>query len=187
MLGDILTGCYLPGAFKAEIRIDTETGAYEVSYNGELIDSGLLQKLADGALDAEDESEKVAAAARELGRDSAFSSIEYQGGGVFAVRYARKGNIHRHRHTTFVSQNSRIVSISYIKDDAIIKVLGGAVPKSYHKQLLAIGYSVRGELRVSTSGAVNDHNASQVLPGPETTYIWLFHNIDDPPARLIIG
>ena len=149
--------------------------------------SGLLQKLADGDLDAEDEAEKVAAVERDLGRDSAFNRIEYRGGGVFAVRYARRENIHRHRHTTFVSQNSRVVSVSYIEDEKTIKVLGGAVPKSYHEQLLAIGYSVRGELRVVTNGAVIDHNATQVLREPETTYIWIFRSIKDPPARLIIG
>ena len=182
-----LAGCYLPGEFAAEIRIDAESGAYEVRYEGELIDSGILQKLADGALEADDEAEKVAAAERDLGRDRAFSDIEYGGGGVFAVRYARRGNIHRHRHTTFVSQNSRIVSISYIEDEDTIKVLGGAVPKSYHQQLLAIGYGVRGELRVVTDGAVIDHNATQVLREPETTYIWIFRRIDDPPARLILG
>ena len=126
----VLAGCYLPGEFAAEIRIDADTGAYEVRYEGELIDSGLLQKLADGTLDAEVEAEKVAAVERDLGRDSALSRIEYRSGGVFAVRYARRGNIHRHRHTTFVSQNSRVVSISYIEDEETIKVLGGAVPKS---------------------------------------------------------
>ncbi len=74
-----------------------------VRYDGELIDSGLLQKLAEGSLGADEESEKAGAAARDLGRDSAFRSIEYRGGGVFDVLYARRGNIHRHRHTTFVS------------------------------------------------------------------------------------
>ena len=182
-----LAGCYLPGEFIAEIRIDAGSGAYEVRYDGELIDSGLLQKLADGALDAEDESDKVGAVERDLGRDRAFSAIAYRGGGVFAVRYARRGNIRRHRHTTFVSQNSRIVSISYIADEDTIKVLGGAVPKSYHEQLLAIGYGVRGELRVVTNVAVSDHNATQVVREPETTYIWIFRSIKDPPARLIIG
>ncbi len=66
-------------------------------------------------------------------------------------------------------------------------MLGGAVPKSYHEQLLAIGYRVRGELRVVTNGAVSDHNATQVVRDAETTYVWIFRNIDDPPARLIIG
>ena len=36
----MLAGCYLPGEFAAEIRIDADTGAYEVRYEGELIDSG---------------------------------------------------------------------------------------------------------------------------------------------------
>jgi hypothetical protein len=183
----MLAGCYLPGTFTAEIRIDAGSGAYELRYDGELLDSGLLQKLAEGSLDADEESEKAAAASRDLGRDSAFSSIEYRGAGVFDVLYARRGNIRRHRHTTVVSQNSRVVSISFIEDDNVIEVLGGAVPKSYHEQLLAIGYRVRGELRVVTNGAVSDHNANQVLNDPEPTYIWIFRNIDDPPARLIIG
>jgi hypothetical protein len=182
-----VAGCYVPGEFTAKIRIDAETGAYTLAYDGELIDSGLLQKLAEGALDADDEADKVAAATRDLARDRGFTGIEYRGGGVFAVRYARQGNIHQHRYSTFVSQNSRIVSISYIADDEIIKVLGGAVPSSYHEQLLAIDYGVRGELRVVTSGAVIDHNATKVLGGPETTYIWIFRSIDDRPARLIIG
>ena len=186
VLAFVLTGCYLPGEFTAEVRIDRASGEYELRYVGEFIDSGLLQKLAEGALDADEESEKVAAVKRDLRRDRAFSSIEYRGGGVFDVRYAWRGNIFRHRQFTFVRPNSRIVTISYVEEEDTIKVLGGAVPISYHEQLLALGYRVRGELRVITDGAVSDHNATQVLSEPETSYIWIFRSIDDPPARLII-
>ena len=187
VLAVALAGCYLPGEFTAEGRIDRASGEYELRYVGEFIDSGILQKLAAGTLDADEEAEKVANVERDLRRDRAFTSIEYRGGGVFDVRYAWRGNIFRHRQFTFIRPNSRIVTISYVEEEDTIKVLGGAVPSNYHEQLTAIGYSVRGELRVITNGDVIDHNATQVAREPETSYIWIFRSIADPPARLIIG
>ena len=82
-----------------------------------------------------------------------------------------------------------------LRQDSVVKesLTTAADGKNYRTKLynldliLAIGYRVRGELRVVTNGPVRDHNANQVLSDPEPTYIWIFRNIDDPPARLIIG
>ena len=182
----VLSSCYLPAEFRSDIHI-SRNGEYRISYHGNLVHAGLLSTLADGELDTDDEAEKVAAIERDLARDPAFAKVKYLGRATFAVTYDRRGNIYHHRYFTFVRQNSLILSIAYVEDNAEITVAGGAVPSSHHQQLTELGYQVRGELRITTDMDVKDHNATEVIRDEATTYLWLFRDVADAPARFVIG
>ena len=62
----LLTGCYLPLDFEADINID-ETGRFAVRYKGDIIAVTLLSKISNGKVEGASEIKKQAAIYRPIG------------------------------------------------------------------------------------------------------------------------
>ncbi|MCK5547110.1 MAG: hypothetical protein KAI27_07030, partial [Rhodospirillaceae bacterium] len=63
----VLTSCYLPQRFDAEIEIDA-AGYYSMIFDGYIVDVGLYEGLLNGSISEEQEAEKVAVLMRDLSR-----------------------------------------------------------------------------------------------------------------------
>jgi hypothetical protein len=182
-----LGGCYLPSNFKAEIVINRE-GDFRMSYVREFSDLTILTKLAADDLTVEEEDERVETLFRDLSRDPSFTKIVYIGNAVFEVTYDARGNIYFDKTLTFVRTSDRIVTLAYVEKTKEITMRGGTVPINFRDRLLALGYDMNGELRLTTDAEVIEHNATEVTGDDEQkTYLWVIQNMDDPPPKLIIA
>ena len=76
LLAALLTGCYLPIKFDAEIEI-TRSGYYTVIFDGYLVSVPLYAGLRDGSITPLDENEKVANTLKDFKRDSAVQEVKY--------------------------------------------------------------------------------------------------------------
>ena len=180
----VLGGCYLPSNFKAEIVINRE-GDFRMSYVGEFSDSTILTKLAADDLTVEEEDERVETLFRDLSRDPSFTQIVYIGNAVFEVTYDARGNIYFDKTLTFVRTSDRIVTLAYVEKTKEITMRGGTVPINFRDRLLALGYDMNGELRLTTDAEVIDHNATEGTGDDEQkTYLWVIQSMNDPPPNL---
>ncbi len=181
----LLSACYLPTQFTADIRID-RTGAYSVDYVGRIANAPLLGALQTSSLSPDEERERVDSVVADLRRDSGFSDVQYVGGGVFEVSYHRTGNLDSQPAVTFVRNDSRILTITYLKDAGTVTVTGGTVPLAAQDRVRALNIDIRGVFRVHTDLAVRTHNATSVTQGPTSTYAWVIAGFDGPAPKLVI-
>ena len=183
-----LCGCYLPTKFTAEIAI-TEDGDYTLNFAGTLAASGVAPGLSIGTPTPAQLTERIESARRDLIRDSGMQDIRYLGNGVYQVDYRRTGNIRAEKTLSFVRTDSKILTISYIKTNGDIVIRGATVPSSQRGWIRDAGFTVVGELRVTTSGKVKDHNATAVIDRDNgvKTYVWIIDGLDAPAPKLTLG
>jgi hypothetical protein len=181
----ILTGCYLPLDFEADINMDAQ-GNYAVRYKGDIIAVTLLSKISKGKVEGDKEIRKQAAIyQRDLKRDKGFKSVEHKKFARFTTVYERKGNIRQEKSFDFVRSNSRFFAIQRRKD-GLIELLGDKPPKKHVDGLIARGIDTRGVLRVWTKAKVVHHNAHQVRQGSPAVYQWNIQSMRDPLPSLIL-
>ena len=181
----ILTGCYLPLDFEADINMDAQ-GNYAVRYKGDIIAVTLLSKISKGKVEGDSEIKKQAAIyQRDLMRDKGFKSVEHKKFARFGTVYERKGNIRKDKSFDFVRSNSRFFAIQQRKD-GLIELLGDKPPKKHVDGLIDRGIDTRGVLRVWTVAKVVHHNAHQVRQGSPTVYQWNIKSMRDPLPSLIL-
>lgn len=180
----VLTGCYLPDKFRAEIRI-SRSGAFAVTYEGELVYAPLYADLVQGKLSPQEAPEKIAVAERDLRRDSGFKSVESLGNGRFSVSYEGMGAVGGRGFFTFIRRNADILSIKS-RDGAMV-IRANALSAVDGQRLMQLGLGMTGEFRVTTDAPVREHNAAAVRSyAGYQIYIWQIENPLSPSPRIVL-
>ena len=185
----VLSGCYLPTRFLAEINIQ-RNGDYTLTYDGVVWSSNLVPGLITGDPTPEEIAQRIEGVHLDLGRDSSFREIEYLSDGAFQVYFEKSDNIFERRGVTFIRTDSRFFTMSYVRETGQITVRGSVIPSNQRETLAAVGYAMTGELRVTTDARVIEHNADGVVSaedGGGLTYIWVIRGVDVIAPLLIIG
>lgn len=178
-----LGGCYLPSAFKADLRI-TPGGDYNFRYEGLLVHLPLLENLSGEALPEDEIERRIAAVAQDLGRDRGFEEITYLDRATFRVRYKRVGNILRERSYAFVRAGARILAIER-RADGTVRVYADKPNIELAKRIEASGFRMRGRLRIQTEAPVARHNAQQIVQAAAPVYVWQVDDLDQPSPSLV--
>ncbi len=104
----VLTGCYMPIRFDAEIDV-SRGGYYEFFFDGYLAKVQLYQGLKDGEINREEERAQVKIIEQDFTRDSATKEFEYFKQGHFKVNYQRSGDLLKTKTMTFFRRNEYIL------------------------------------------------------------------------------
>ena len=183
LLAALLTGCYLPIKFDAEIEI-TRSGYYTVIFDGYLVSVPLYAGLRDGSITPLDENEKVANTLKDFKRDSAVQEVKYFKQGRFKVNWRRKGDLLRARMVTFLRRNELMITIKYVKETGLITIQANPIAKSTAQRLLDNGLNMQGQLRVKTDLRVVNHNATRVVQRTSPLYLWDIKSILDSSPKI---
>lgn len=186
----LLTGCYMPIRFDAEIDI-SRGGYYEFFFDGYLAKVQLYQGLKNGEINREEERAQVKIIEQDFTRDSATKEFEYFKQGHFKVNYQRSGDLLKTKTMTFFRRNEYILGISYNSNTRQISMLGKSLKRDIKDRLRASGLDSSGELRLFTDGDVVSHNATTVRPFPSKgpaykLYTWKIQNLLAPTPSLKI-
>lgn len=186
----VLTGCYMPIRFDAEIDI-SRGGYYEFFFDGYLAKVQLYQGLKDGEINREEERAQVKIIEQDFTRDSATKEFEYFKQGHFKVNYQRSGDLLKTKTMTFFRRNEYILGIAYNSETRQISMLGKSLKRDIKDRLRASGLDMSGELRIFTDGDVVSHNATTVKPFPSKgsgykLYTWKIQNLLAPTPALKI-
>lgn len=181
-------GCYLPTKFKAEINI-SDNGDYTMNFSGTLAAPGIAPGLTFDHPDAATLAERVENVRRDLIRDPGFQDLRYLGGGIYQIDYRRAGNVRTEKTVTFVRTDSKILTIAFVKTSGEIQVRGVTIPSAQRKWILDAGLNMIGELRITTTSAVKNHNATTVIDGDKgaKTYVWVINGVDAKAPSFTLG
>ncbi len=180
----VLSGCYMPIRFDAEIDINRR-GEYSFIFDGYLAKVELYQDIKDGKISREEELKQVSLIKDDFERDSAVSDFKYYEKAHFHINYDRSGNLIKAKTMTFFRRNEYILGISYNKNTGQISMLGKSLASDIKARLRASGLDTSGELRIFSNGIVVSHNATTVKPfekrGPGyKLYTWKIANLLSP-------
>lgn len=190
LLGAVLSGCYLPLRFDAEIEL-SRRGYYDIIFDGYLVWVPFFDELRKGELSEEMERKKTKLIIRDLTRDSSTKEVKYFKNGVFKVNWQKSGDLFRSPMITFVRRNAPLFSISYVKKKGLVTLRGTMVGKSNAERLIEMGLGIDGELRVKTDGRVIDHNATkerEITEGgrTKTLYVWKIKSLFERAPELVM-
>lgn len=186
----IVTGCYMPLRFDAEISIDRE-GYYSMIFDGYMTRTELFREIKQGKLTKPEIAKRIAVIREDLTRDPSVTQFKYYRDGVFKVHWARKGDLLAERDVTFVRRNERILDLSYNHNTGQITLLGKSLDRDVKNRLRAAGLDTSGQIRVFSNAHVTEENASYVKPAPQKgpgwkLYVWNIKNLLAPTPSLII-
>lgn len=183
----LLTGCYFPGSFDAEIEI-SRNGLYKMSFDGYIVELNHYRDLASGKIKPGDkrDKERQETVLRDFNRDSRTKSSSYYQQGAYQVNWSMGGDLLKTTQIMFLRRNSNMFSIIYDKDEFTMTVRGKFVSKKDKDRLEALGITMQGVLRIKTDARVLSHNANLVTKqGPVTIYGWRINNLRDPAPKLV--
>ncbi len=186
LLLPILSGCYLPARFDAEIEL-SRTGFYSLEFQGYMAEIGLYRAIKDKKLNAEEEAEKVEILKRDFTRDKSVKEFSYFKDGHFKVHYLKKGDITKTGMVTFVRRNENILSITSSPKTGTITIRGKYLKKNDIQRIIDMGLWMEGEVRVKTDAKVLNHNATTVTKGEgrrEQIFTWNINNPYAPAPKL---
>lgn len=167
----VLSACYLPDEFKAEVRV-AATGEYVLTYDGVLTWVPLYDDILSGRLRGAEAEQKILEMENDLRRDHSFRAVRSLGQGRYRVTYERTGQLDDSEMVTFVRRNANILSIKSLKSGTIT-VAAASVAPAKARELKHLGLPMRGLLRVTTALPVTQHNANKVgKSGAFSTYDW---------------
>ena len=183
----LLTGCYLPARFAAEIEI-SRNGFYKMDFEGFVVEAYFYRDLQDGKLTQKQVNDKIEAILGDFERDGATKDASYFGQGAFKVKWVKSGDLLRSRMVTFVRRNEEMLSLTYLKDKGVIRVRGRALSKEQKDRLAQMGLNMQGELKVTTDAEVIDHNATKVEKnGGVGVYTWTIQSIFDKTPQMVLA
>ena len=181
----ILAACYLPDAFKSEIRVGSN-GDYSLSFYGDLIWAPLFRDIEKGNIKPEEIAGKIEEIRKDLARDSSFKSVESAGQGRFHVTYERQGHLQPTDLVTFVRRNAIIIQLKATADGKVA-LDGATIKPSEANQAVQMGLSLQGEFRLVTDAQVLSHNASKtILYQGYPVYIWTIGGPFSPAPHLVM-
>ncbi len=182
----LLSGCYLPVKFDAEIEI-TRRGYYEMEVDGFFARLPIHAGIRDGSLDVFAQREKVDQVLADLARDGNVVEHAHHGKGIFRIRYKRRGDLLVDRMVTFLRRNETMLSLAYSKRKKNITVRGTYVSPDNAERLREMGLTMQGELRVRTDARAIDHNADRLVERDGmTVYVWNIDGFRRPAPKLVI-
>jgi hypothetical protein len=183
--GVILAACYLPTAFKSEVRVGS-TGDYSISFYGDLIWAPLYRDIQRGTVPADEIPKKIEEIRQDLVRDPAFKTVESMGQGRFHVTYQREGHLAPTDLVTFVRRNAIIIQL-HATPDGRVSLDGAAIKPTDANEATAMGLSLQGEFRLITDAQVLSHNANKTtLYQGYPVYIWTIENAFSPAPHLVM-
>ncbi len=174
-----LAACYLPNAFKAEVRLGKD-GSFALSYYGELVWAPLYRDIQNGKYSSEEIPKQIELIHKDLARDSNFKKVESLGQGRFKVEYEREGRLGTSQEVTFVRRNAIIILMKATADGKV-SINSAAIKPADAKTIADMGLAMKGQFRIVTDGLVKDQNATRVEPYKSIyqLYIW---DVDGPFA-----
>jgi hypothetical protein len=180
----LLSSCYIPDKFKAELRL-SRFGDYSLSFDGDLLHVPTLHEYARGNIKPDDEAERLENIRRDLVRDVAFKEIVPKGKGRFGVRYEREGRLGKVQLVALIRRDARLLSLKSHENGAI--VVAASSPKPSDAQRMSqMNVSIQGEFRLTTDANILEHNAAEVRPfGRYNVYIWKIENTFSPVPRFL--
>lgn len=183
----LLTACYLPDRYQAEIRL-TSDGGFGVTYIGQLTYAPLFGQIARGQITEDKARENDRMILEQLKRDPAFKEVSPLGRGRYQVRFEREGKFGgAMQMVNFATRNQAIFRIR-TTEDGLVQVNGSGQGQLYAARFEEIGLGMQGLIRVVTDAEVLEHNATFVrasaTPG-FTQYDWRIRNFRDPPPKFI--
>lgn len=186
LLAFVLTGCFLPARFDAEIEI-SRNGFYKMEFEGFIVEVLMYRELRDKKLDADAERKKADNFLANIRRSKATKEASYFRQGAFKVKWARSGDLLRTPMVNFYRRGEDMLSIRYRKDTGEISVSGKSISKTNRARVSELGIGMEGELRVKTDARVLTHNATSVATaGGVTTYTWKIETIFAPTPRMTL-
>ncbi|MBN2751851.1 MAG: hypothetical protein JXQ84_04005 [Rhodospirillaceae bacterium] len=176
MAAPILSSCYIPDQFRAEIRI-ARNGDFSITYDGILTWAQLYMDIRTGKVKGPEIQEKIEAIRRDLKRDTQFTDVRSLGAGQFAVKYRRTGNLAANSGLiTFIRRNERIIDIDSRVNGRVSVVAQTPNPDKL-EPLAEAGLFVRGSLRVmSNMRVIGKPDAAAIYEDTEsgwTVYDWV--------------
>ncbi|MEQ8664235.1 MAG: hypothetical protein RIC16_00785 [Rhodospirillales bacterium] len=187
----LLTGCYLPARYDAEIEI-TREGYYSMIFDGYLVKLPFYDDLRKGGMAPSEEAEKIELYRRDLENDPAMSGVSYLRQGIYKVHWERDGDLTRDKYVAFLRRNENMLSIRYIRDDYTIRLAGSGLASEQKQQIVDAGLDSVGEVRVITNAKVVADNATSKRDWPSRgpgfrMYTWELPNIFAPSPQLVIS
>lgn len=185
----LLSGCYLPVRFDAEIELD-KRGYYSMIFDGYLADLDLYNGLRTGEIFPLAENEEADKVLRDLQRDGAVKQSKYMKKGIFYVNWENKGDLFRNKMITFIRRNEAMLTLSYVKKTGVITLTGKGISSNNKKRLVDAGLNMTGTIRFVTPINVASHNATKVYdsklkPGYKV-YAWDLKSLNSPTPKLEI-
>lgn len=180
VLAGLLSGCYFPVRFDAEITL-TRSGFYDIKFDGYVVETELYRGLRDGTILPPEESERSYGFRKDLAREEATRSIQYQSKGIFRLNWQKSGDLLKHKAVTFLRRNSKFFTLRYDRDKSQILFQATKLGKEEAARLVEAGLGVEGEIRFITAAPVVAHNATRVADAKErgTAYIWDIRSVAD--------
>jgi len=181
----ILSGCYVPGSFDAEVEIG-RTGFYKIKFEGYMAETNLFNKVVRDKISAREEKERVERLKTDLMRDTATKLFEYFKKGHFRIKWEKQGDILKSKSVTFLRRNENILSINYVKSKSLVTIQGTPISKINAQRMVDSGLGMQGSLTVTTDARVISHNAQKVKKGKDRKkiYTWRIKSPFDPSPKL---
>ncbi len=181
-----LAACYLPNAFRSEIRLGKD-GSFALAFYGELIWAPLYRDIQNGKFTSDQIPEQVELIHQDLVRDPGFKSIESLGQGRFKVEYHREGRLKPSQEVTFVRRNA-IIILMRANEDGSVTINGAGIRPADAKTITDMGLTMKGQFRIITDGLVKESNATRSEPyqGVYQLYIWNITGPFSPPIHFVM-
>ena len=158
----ILSGCYVPGSFDAEVEIG-RTGFYKIKFEGYMAETNLFNKVVRDKISAREEKERVERLKTDLMRDTATKLFEYFKKGHFRIKWEKQGDILKSKTVIFLRRNEYILGMSYNRKTGRVGMQGRSLKKDTRNKLAEIGLGgTNGEIRVITDLPMIASNATKV-------------------------
>lgn len=187
----LLTGCYLPARYDAEIEI-TREAYYSMIFDGYLVKLPFYDDLRKGGMTPSEEAEKIELYRRDLENDPAMTEVSYLRQGIYKVHWEREGDLTRDKYVAFLRRNENMLSIRFIRDDYTIRLAGSGLANDRKQQIVDAGLDSVGEVRVITNAKVVADNATSKRDWPSRgpgfrMYTWELPTIFAPSPQLVIS
>ncbi len=160
-LAAVLSACYMPIRFDAEIEI-TRGGYYDFKFDGYLAKVELYQGLKEGKIGPEEEKKQIEVIKTDFSRDSGFKDFEYIKLGHFKIYWERSGDLVKAKSVTFINSTEYILGLRYNSKTRHISMSGKSLKIGAKQRLDKMGLGWRGQIRIFTDAKVITHNATLV-------------------------
>lgn len=183
----LLTSCYIPDRYEAEIRL-TKDGGFGVTFIGQLTYAPLFGQIARGQITPEKAAESDRLILEQLRRDDSFKEVNPLGKGRYQVRFEREGRFAGAMQMVNFATRQRAIFRIRTTEDGLVQMNGSGQGQLYADRFEEVGLSIQGMIRVVTDVEVLEHNATFVRASPTpgfTQYDWRIRNFRDAPPKLI--
>ena len=182
----LLTGCYLPVRYDAEIEI-TRYGTYKMTFDGYMVWLPLYDGLRKNEIKPAEEREKVEVVRRDLTRDSSTKRATYLRNGIFNVHWEKSGDLSEDPMVTFFRRNQAFLTLKFIRTTGELTVEAVSISDDQAQKLTAMGLGMEGQIRIKTQARVISNNANRISEDLDHFYIWDIRGLNTPLPRMVMS